>query len=272
MRAVVLTRYGGPDVLRVTEVPKPVPRAGEVRVKIQLIGINFAEILSRRGLYGWAPRLPYILGMEAFGTIDAVGEGVTTHRIDDPVIVGTQSGTYADLICVPANRALQPPRGFTPEESAAFAVNYLTAWIGLMEMARLRTTDTVLVTSAAGGVGSAAVQLAAKLGARVIGAAGKGKQEKVRNLGADIALDYTARDWDADLGKIDVVLEMAGGAIYRAALRHLAPMGRMVIAGASDAFPRTRNPLARLAALRNLPRASLFDMLRRSYGVVTIDE
>ncbi|HYC89618.1 MAG TPA: zinc-binding dehydrogenase [Thermoanaerobaculia bacterium] len=260
MRAVLLTRHGGRDVLRITDVPRPEPRAGEVRVKIDTIGINFAEVLSRRGLYGWAPRLPYILGMEAFGHLDGTGE---------PVIVGTQYGTYAESICVPANRALPAPRGFTPAQNAAFAVNYLTAWIGLFEMARLRPGDTLLVTSAAGGVGTAAVQLGAAFGAHVIGAAGRGKQDAVRALGAAQSLDYSDPSWHAALGEVDVVLEMTGGDVYRTALRHLAPMGRLVMAGASNAFPRTRNPLARLAALRDLPRASIFDMLRRSYGVMS---
>ena len=269
MRAVVLTRHGGPDVLKITDVPTPTPRAGEVRVKIRVIGINFAEILSRRGLYGWAPSRPYILGMEAFGEIDAVGDGVTSHRVGDPVIAGTQFGAYAELICVPAERALIPPRGYSPEESAAFASNYMTAWIGLMELARLRATDIVLVTSAAGGVGSAAVQLAAKAGARVIGAAGRGKQDATRALGAHLALDYDDPQWELQLGEVNVVLEMSGGPRYRAALRHLAPMGRIVIAGASTAFPRTRNPIARLASLRDFPRASILDMLRRSYGVMS---
>ena len=269
MRAVLLTRYGGPEVLRIVDVPTPEPRAGEVRVQVRTIGINFAEVLSRRGLYGWAPRLPYILGMEAFGIVDAVGDGVTSHRVGDEVLVGTQYGTYAELICVPASRAMPAPRGFTPAQNAAFAVNYLTAWVGLMEMARLRATDTLLVTSAAGGVGSAAVQLGAALGARVVGAAGRGKQDAVRSLGAHLALDYSDPRWHFALGDVDVVLEMTGGDVYRTALRHLAPMGRIVMAGASNAFPRTRNPLARLAALRNLPRTSIFDMLRRSYGVMS---
>src|SRR5215212_10486779 len=159
MRALVLTKHGGPEVLRVSEVPAPVPKPGEVRVKIRMIGINFAEILSRRGLYGWAPPLPYTLGMEAFGEVDAVGEAVATHNVVDRVVVGAQYGTYAEFICVPAERALTGPRHLTPEQSAAFVVSYLTAWIGLMEMARLRKADTLLITSAAGGVGSAAVQL-----------------------------------------------------------------------------------------------------------------
>ena len=265
MRAIVLTRHGGPEVLRVAEVADPQPRAGEVRVRVRVAGINFAEVLSRRGLYGWAPKLPYILGMEAFGEIDALGAGITSHKAGDQVLVGTQFGTYAEFICVPADRALPAIPRFTPQQNAAFAVNYLTAWIGLMEMARLRTADTLLVTSAAGGVGSAAVQIGSKFGARVIGAAGRGKQDAVRALGAEIAVDYRGID---GAPRADVVLEMAGGDAYRAALRRLAPMGRVVIAGASAAFPRTRNPLARLAALRRFPRASIMDMLLRSYGVM----
>jgi len=269
MRAVLLERHGGPEALRIAEVPTPQPKRGEVRVRIRLIGINFAEVLSRRGVYGWAPKLPYILGMEAYGEIDAVGEGVTDRRAGDPVIIGTQFGTYAEFICIPAGRTLPPPSGFTPEESAAFSVSYLTAWIGLMEMARLRTTDTVLITSAAGGVGTAAVQIAKRFGAKVVGAAGANKQQRIRDLGADLALDYDQSGWDAQLPPLNTVLEMRGGAVYRSALRHLAPMARVVIAGASEAFPRSRNPLAWLKALREFPRPNLQKMLKRSYGIMS---
>ena len=274
MKAVLLTRHGGPDVLRIADVPTPEPKRGEVRVRIGFIGINFAEVLSRRGVYGWAPRLPYILGMEASGIVDRVGDGVSGLSIGDNVVVGTQYGTHAELICVPADRVLPAPPWLPARESAAFPVNYLTAWIGLMEMARLRPSDTLLVTSAAGGVGTAAVQIAAKFGARVIAAAGRGKQNAVRDLGADVAFDYDDPRWERQLADatggrgVDVVLEMAGGKRYRAAVRGLAPMGRIVMAGASGAFPRSRNPLARIAMLRNLPWPSISDMVRRSYGIM----
>jgi NADPH:quinone reductase-like Zn-dependent oxidoreductase len=275
MKAVVLSRYGGPDVLRLTELPLPEPKAGEVRVKIAFIGVNFAEVLSRRGLYGWSPRLPYVLGMEGSGTVDAVGEGVTSHSPGDSVVIGTQFGTYAEYICLPANRVLPAPRGFSPRENAAFVVAYLTAWIGLMEMARLRASDTLLVTAAAGGVGTAAVQIGVKLGARVIGAASRGKQDAVRQLGAAVALDYSDPQWGDALAAatgrrgVNVALEMTGGDVYRTAVRNLAPMGRVVVVGASDAFPRSRNPFARLASLRDFPRPSIFKMLKRSYGVMS---
>lgn len=256
MKAVVLERYGGPDVLRITEVPEPEPREGEVRVRIRAIGLNFAEVLSRRGLYSWAPPLPYILGMEAFGEIDGRGE---------PVVVGTQFGTYAEAICVPATRALRPPRGYSPEECAAFPASYLTAWIGLMEMARLRPTDTLLVTAAAGGLGSAAVQLAKRAGARVIGAASPQKHDVVRALGADVAIRYDEIPRHA----FNVALELVGGDVYKEVLRSVGPMGRVVVAGAAGAYGKGGRLRARLRAIRNIPRVSMFDMLRRSYGVMS---
>jgi NADPH2:quinone reductase len=275
MKAVLLTRHGGAEVLRMTNVPRPEPKRGEVRVKIAFIGINFAEVLSRRGLYGWAPRLPYILGMEASGVVDAVGDGVTGYAPGDAVVVGTQYGTYAEFICLPAGRVLPAPPRFSPRECAAFGVSFLTAWVGLMEMARLRVPDTVLITSAAGGVGSSAVQLASKFGARVIGAASRGKQEMIRSLGAAVALDYSDSTWGDQLraateGRgVNVALEMSGGDVYRTVVRNLAPMGRVVVAGASSAFPGSRNPVARLMSIRNFPRPSILHMLKRSYGVMS---
>jgi NADPH:quinone reductase-like Zn-dependent oxidoreductase len=264
MKAVVLTRYGGPDVLRITAVAAPTPAPDEVRVRNRFIGINFAEVISRRGLYGWAPKLPYILGMESYGEIDAVGSAVRDRTIGERVIVGTKFGTYAEWICVPSARAFPALPQFSPQQNAAFAVSYLTAWVGLMEMARLRSSDTVLITSAAGGVGSAAIQIAKKSGARVIGAASKGKQDAVRALGADEAIAY-----DSPMPRADVVLEMSGGKVFRSAKRNIAPMGRIVVTGASSAIPGSRNLIARLRSIADFPRLNIFDMLRRSYGVMS---
>ena len=251
MRAVVLDRHGGAEVLRIREVAPPEPRAGEVRVRIRAVGLNFAEVLSRRGLYSWAPKLPYILGMEAFGELDG-----------QPVVVGTQCGTYAEEICVPRNRALAPPRGYTAEECAAFPASYLTAWIGLMEMARLRATDTLLVTAAAGGLGTAAIQIATCLGAKVIGASRK--PDVVRALGA-IPIAYD----DIPGQSFNAALELVGGDVLRATMRTVAPMGRVVIAGAAGAYGKGGAVMARLRAIRNIPRVSVFDMLKRSYGVMS---
>jgi NADPH2:quinone reductase len=178
-------------VLRVSEAPAPAAAAGQVAVAIEAIGVNYAEVLSRKGLYGWAPPLPYVLGMEACGRIEAVGAGVDERRVGERVIIGAQTGCYAERAVVPAAQAMPALAGYSLAENAAFAVNYMTAWVGLMEMARLRAGDRVLITAAAGGVGTAAVQLAKAFGCSVYGAAGsEAKLATLRDLGVDAAISY----------------------------------------------------------------------------------
>jgi NADPH2:quinone reductase len=256
-------------------MPDPIARAGEVVVRIRRIGVNFAEILSRKGLYGWAPPRPYVPGMEASGEIESVGAGVDPQRLGQPVIVAAQYGCYAERIAIKAEQALPAIDGFSIEEDAAFAVNYLTAWVALFKMARLRPTDTVLVTSAAGGVGSAAVQLAYAFGCPVLAAVGSaGKIDPVRRLGASHAFDYAAleeevRRTTAGRG-VDVVLELVGAEVYRASFRSLAPLGRIVVAGFSGRPELQRwNPLSWLRTWKAVPRPDLMQMLQRSLAVAS---
>ena len=274
MRRVLLSRHDGVDLLRPTTAPLPEPRAGEVRVRIHRIGINYAEVLSRRGEYGWAPRLPYVLGMEAYGRIDAAGPQ-STRQVGEPVVVGAQHGCYAEHVVVPERQALPAIAGFSPDENAAFPVNYITAWVALFEMARLRPGDRVLVQAAAGGVGTAAVQLAKRLGCTVFGTAGSDeKLALLRRLGVDHAINYRRGDFAGELravageGGIDVVLELVGGEVYRQAVRLLAPFGRVVVAGLAGVRFRLRNPLTWWSTWRALPRARLGDMARGSHGVM----
>ena len=181
MRAVVLRKTGGPEVLSVTEANEPRPARGEVLVSVSFAGVNYAEILSRKGLYGWAPKQPYIRGMECSGVIEAVGEGAPPSRIGERVMAGAKHGCYAEKIAVPETSAVPVPRGYSMEEGAAFLVNYMTAWVCLFNMARLKAGEKLLVTAAAGGVGTAAVKLASSAGAEVYGmAGGAGKRAPVR--------------------------------------------------------------------------------------------
>ena len=275
MRAIVLERHGGPEVLRVREVPDPVPGAGEVRVRVEAIGVNYAEVLSRKGLYGWAPPMPYTPGMEATGTIDALGAGVEGRAVGERVIVGAQHGAYAEWIVVPERQALPAVRGFSTEENAAIAVNYLTAWVALMEMARLRPTDRVLVTAAAGGVGTAAVQIATRFGCATVGLAGSdAKLEEIRALGAEAAVNYRSPGWEARLREaagpdgIDVVLEVVGGEVFRAVWPVLAPFGRVVVAGFASLALQRWNPLSWLRTWRDLPRADIRSLAPASAGLM----
>ncbi len=288
-RAVLLRRHGAPEVLRISDVPLPEPAPGQVAVGIEAVGINYAEVLSRKGLYGWAPRLPYVLGMEACGRIEAVGSGVEEGRVGERVIVGAQSGCYAERIVVPAAQALPALPGYSLEENAAFAVNYLTAWVSLMEMARLRPTDRVLITAAAGGVGTAAVQLAKAFGCTVYAAAGSdAKLGMLRDLGADIAVSYgepgfadkvraaktvagTAADTAAGTTTapgVDVVLEVVGGHVFRDSLDLLAPLGRIVVAGFAGYQLRWWNPLSWWRTWRDMPRANVAGLAVASRGVL----
>jgi NADPH2:quinone reductase len=273
VRAVVLDRHGGPDVLRIRTVPDPTPGLGEVRVRVEAIGVNYAEILSRIGLYGWAPPMPYTPGMEATGTVELLGPSVERPAIGDRVIVGAKHGAYAEKIVVPARQALPDIAGFSIEENAAIAVNYLTAWVALMEVARLRPTDRVLVTAAAGGVGTAAVQIATRFGCAAAGLAGSdAKLETIRALGAESAVNYRRADFEERLraaagrDRFDVVLELVGGEVFRAVWPVLAPFGRVVSAGFAGLALKRWNPLSWLRTWRDLPKADIRSLAPGSHG------
>ncbi len=276
MRAYLLRKTGDPGVLQIEEIPEPQPREGEVRVRLQTIGLNYAEVLSRKGLYGWAPKRPYVPGMEGFGEIDAVGPGVMDRRPGEKVIVGAQTGCYAEKVCVPAHQALPALKDLSPEENAAFAVNFMTAWVALRKMARLLPQDSVLISPAAGGVGTAAVQLALARGCRVYGCAGsEEKLALIRQLGAHGAVNYRQAGFAAELRSMrdgagfDVIIEMVGGRIYRQCLQLLEPFGRIVVVGFASLDLKKWNPLSWWRTWRDLPRADIRKMAEGSYGVLS---
>lgn len=275
MRAVVLDRHGGADVLRLRDVPDPRPEPGEVVVDLEAIGINYAEILSRKGLYGWAPPLPYVPGMEGCGRVAELGSDVGGLEEGQRVIVGAQHGAYAERIAVPAAQALPAPPDFTIDECAAFGVNYLTAWVSLMEMARLRPSDRVLVTAAAGGVGTAALQIATRFGCVTLAMAGSDeKLDRVRALGAAAGVNYRIDGFEhrlraaAGAHGVDVVIELVGGDVYRSVWPALAPFGRVVVAGFASLDLRRWSPLSWWRTWRDLPRADIRTLAPASHGLL----
>ena len=153
MRQVWITRAGEPEVMQVMEAPLPHPLPGQVRVRVAAAGVNFADIMGRLGIYPDAPRPPYIPGYEVAGTIDQVGEGVDPVLVGQDVLALTKFGGYSDAVCVPAVAAIPRPAGMAVEQAAGFGLPYLTAYIALVELARVRPGDGVLIHAAAGGVG-----------------------------------------------------------------------------------------------------------------------
>ncbi len=272
MKAILLAKKGGPDVLKLSEVPEPVPGKGEVRVKLDFAGVNYAEILSRKGLYGWKPKGPYIPGMEGSGVIEAVGEGVDRALVGQRVMVGTKFGCYAEKVVVPAHLAIPALEQFSQEESAAFLVNYMTAWVALFEMAKVQSGETVLITAAAGGVGSAAVQLCAHLGCTVVALASNAqKLELVKKLGAKYAINYREADYPQKIeeltGGVDVVLEMVGGDIYKNNLKLTRFFGRIVVAGFASFNLKKWNPFSWYKTWKDLPRIDIATMSHKSIGI-----
>lgn len=273
MNAYVLKKSGPPKVLKISQVNDPEPSAGQVQVKVNCIGINYAEILSRKGLYGWAPKRPYIPGMEASGTITAVGEGVDSSRVGEKVIVGTQFGCYAERIVVDSRMALSAIDLYSSEENAAFPVNYMTAWVALFEIGRLRPGETVLISAAAGGVGTAAVQLASSYGCKVYGMAGNGKKiELIESLGAEKGFNYRKRDYVREISEtvsgVDAVLDLVGGNVYKNSLNLLNPFGKMIVAGFAGLDLKKWNPVSWWRTWRDIPRASVIKMAIKSTGVM----
>jgi len=273
MKNYVLKKYGKPHVLKIENTPEPIPASEEVRVKIHKIGLNYAEVQSRKGLYGWAPKLPYTLGMEAVGTVDLIGESVKSRKVGEKVIVGCQYGTYAEKIVIPEKQALTPIITFSDDENAAFGVNYLTAWVALMKIARLEPKDTVLIHAAAGGVGTAAVQIAKNYGCYVIGTASKNeKLNMLKDLGIGMAINYEEEDFEKVIrqklkGGIDVVLEVVGGNVFKKSMNLLNPFGRTVVVGFASLNLNKFNPLSWLRTWKDIPRSKVNQLAESSTGL-----
>lgn len=273
MKAYLLKKHGKPQSLTISEQPDPLPKTDEVVVRLHYTGINYAEILSRKGLYAWEGKRPYILGMEGAGIIEAVGSSVDPARVGERVMVGNLCGCYAEKVAVPAIRAVPAIEDYTMAENAAFLVNFLTAWVSLFTQGKLQSGETALITACAGGVGTAAVQLAVCRGARVYGMAGCAeKTDFVKSLGAAGVYNYCERNCfqqlRAESNGIDVALETVGGAVFRQVFNLLNTFGRMMVVGVSGLNLKLWNPISWWRTWRDIPRVSLFRMAPRSVAVM----
>ena len=240
MRQIWITRTGPPEVLAVKEAPDPQLKAGEVRVRVEASGINFADILGRMGLYPDLPPIPVVPGYEVSGRVNAVGPGVEGDWTGRDVIAMTRFGGYADTVDR-GNQVFARPAGMSALEGAAVPVNYFTAWQLVVVMGGLKRNETVLVHSAGGGVGIAATQIAKHLGAQVIGTASANKHAELRALGVDHLIDYRTEDFETRTREItsgrgvELILDAVGGESWKKGYRVLAPTGRLGVFGISAA-------------------------------------
>jgi NADPH:quinone reductase-like Zn-dependent oxidoreductase len=272
MRAVVITKHGGPEALQVQERPDPALGAGEVRIDVAASGINFADVMARMGLYRDAPPTPCVVGYEVAGTVLEVGEGVNDIAPGARVLAGTKFGGYASQVVVPAGDVVPLPDSLSFEQGAAIPVNYATAWAGLIGYGVLAPGERVLVHSAGGGVGIAATQIAKRTGAEVYGTASPSKHERIRELGVDRALGYTHPGWDRDLPSFDVILDAVGGKSFRRSYELLRPGGRLVAFGASSVLSgERRNLLTALRTVARMPRFKMIKQMSESKAVIGLN-
>jgi len=254
MRAITIPKNGPPSVLEVREYPDPTPKDGEVRIAVRAAGLNFAEISARQGLYPDAPPLPSVVGYEVAGIVDAVGPGVTRHKEGDRVLAMTRFGGHATLVVVPEAMAFTMPVQMTFSEGAALPVNYLTAHHMLFQIGTVLPGSSLLIHSAAGGVGTAVLQLIRPIKNVIsFGTASASKHDYLRALGCTHPIDYRTDDY-FDIVKektngrgVELVLDPLGGSNWKKSWNLLAPAGRMVCFGFSAGIEGDRLSYLRVA-------------------------
>jgi synaptic vesicle membrane protein VAT-1 len=292
MRAMVVRRYGPPEVFESQEMPDPQPKAGEALIRVKAIGVNFADLLQRMGVYPGTPKPPFVPGFEVAGVVEKVVEGAKTGsgsgggigaegseplRPGDAVAAFTNYNAYAGWAAVPAALAYRMPAGMPFEDAAALPVNYATAYHSMFTMGNLQPGDRILIHGAAGGVGIAAIQLAKARGLEIFGTAGPTKQEYLRKIGVDHAIDYTKGDFVPAVRKfapdgIEMVMDPIGGKSLTQSQECLGPTGRLVVYGFSVAAAPDgkRDRLRELKAFIATPKFHPLKLMSQNLSVIGV--
>jgi NADPH:quinone reductase len=240
MQAIAIDAPGGPDVLKLHDLPVPEPKAGEALVRIEASGVNFIDVYYRQGVYK-APAFPLVIGQEAAGVVESVGEGVTTVAVGERVAYAGVLGAYAQFAVAPAARLVHVPDGVSSRDAAALMLQGITAHYLVNSTFELQRGQTALVHAGAGGVGLLLTQLAKAKGATVFTTVSTGeKAELSKRAGADVTIDYTREDFakvarEQTGGKgVDVVYDSVGKTTWEKSLDSLRPRGYFVLFGGSS--------------------------------------
>jgi synaptic vesicle membrane protein VAT-1 len=278
MKQVWIPKIGAPEVLEVREAADPEPGEGQVRVRTQASGVNFADIMARMGLYPDAPPLPTVVGYEVAGTVDKIGAKAEGVKVGDRVLALCRFGGYSDTIVVPAEQVIPLPDSLTFEKAAAIPVNYVTAWLMLIHHGYVQKGDRVLVHAVAGGVGVAAVQICKWRGAEIIGTASGSKHARLKELGVAHCIDYTKQDFEVEVKRItdgkgvDLVLDAVGGKSFMKSFRSLAPLGKLMMFGVSSFAPgEKRSIVAALRGLMSMPKFGAIPLMNDNRGVIGVN-
>jgi NADPH2:quinone reductase len=237
MRAIVCDSWGGPELLKLKELPSPEPKPGEVTIRTRAAGVNFPDTLIIRNLYQVKPALPFTPGNEVSGEITAVGEGVTGFSVGDRVLALMGLGGFAEEVSVAAKYCVKIPDSMDYVTAAGFMLAYGTSWHAVRDRAALQPHETMLVLGASGGVGLAAVEIGKAIGARVVAAASTDEKCAIcRDHGADEVINYGSEDLRAGIKRtcpagLDVIYDPVGGQYSEPAFKSIAWRGRLVVVG-----------------------------------------
>ncbi len=278
MRQIWIKKAGEPEVLQIQDAPHPTPRSGEVRIKVQACGINFADVLGRMGMYPDAPDIPFVPGYEVTGIVDTIGQGVPDIREGEPVFALTKFGGYSDLVCVPHKQVFKRLEWMPPEDAVALPVNYLTAYQMLMVMGSLRPGDKVLIHGVGGGVGLAALDICRIVGAETYGTASPQKHEFLLSRGLQYPIDYRNHDYERVVNDltggrgVQIILDPLGGIHWPKNYRLLMPTGRLIHFGVQNMVKgKRRNLLSMLRALVMVPFYTPLKLMNDNKAVMGVN-
>lgn len=273
--AMQIARSGGYDVFERVKIPRREPGPDEVAIDVKACGVNFADNLMRMGMYPEAPKMPFVPGYEAAGIVAAVGSNVTRFKPGDRVMAATYFNGYASYAVAEADKTLPMPDSLSFEDGAGLLVNFMTAWVALHEMSRVRKGDHVLIHGIAGGVGLAALEIAKNAGCIVYGTAGSDeKLEYARSKGMDYGVNYRKKNFVDDIrlnvGRrpLDAVLDPLGGDNIAKDRKLLKPTGRVVVYGMANAVKGAKaNPLVNLITGLKMFHINLLSLFAQNHGV-----
>lgn len=256
MKQVVITKPGDIDVLAVEQASDPQPGPDEVLIDVKAAGINFADIMARKGMYPDAPPMPCVVGYEVSGIVEQVGSNVDAALKGKEVLAMTRFKGYSSKVSVPAIQTFEKPDNLSFEEAAAIPVTYMTAWQLLVAMGGLKQGESLLIQNAGGGVGLAALDIAKHIGAVTYGTASSRKHSFLKERGLDHAIDYTTQDWEKEIDRltegkgVDLVIDPLGGNHWKKSYRALRSAGRLGMFGISTASKSGQGKGSKLSMLK----------------------
>ena len=281
MKQLSYNKHGGYDVLNIQEVPDLSPGNSELLIEVKAAGLNFADILARKGQYPDGPKTPCVMGYEVSGIVADVGSEISKDWIGKEVIALCRFKGQAEQVVVKEMQVYEKPKRLTFEEAAAIPVNYLTAWVLMVTMGGLSANESILIHNAGGGVGIAALDIAKHIGAKTYGTASARKHEFLADRGLDNAIDYRNNDWFVELMKltnnrgVDLIIDPLGGKEWKRSYNALRATGRLGMFGISVASTNTKGGLAaKLSLIKtvlSMPKFEPLSMLDKNRGVFGVN-